>query len=229
MSQPDLVPPGRFGVSRRVLTIWACAAVCMAAFTLDMLHKPDRPDTPSSLQGPHLVMIGVWAALGAVYAWMRWRPRKAYDAAAVRPRAEAFQAKRWRLLLALGGYVGLLLTPLAAYEAMRLRPDVTVIDRLFDLTLFLGPCALTLGVMTSGIYSKQWGRVVDDELTASHRARAFAAGFGVAVCVGGAGVAAILFQTAWAPATLPIVIGLGVATAATRFALLERAAQVAGD
>jgi hypothetical protein len=159
---------------------------------------------------------------------MRWRPRKPFDAVAVRPKAEAFQAKRWRLLLLLAGYVSLVMAPLAAYETLQLRPDATLVDRLFDLVLFLAPCALTLGLMTTGIYSKAWGRVVDDELTASHRARAFGTGFAVALVAGAAGVAAILFEPTWAPAALPVVIGLGVAASATRFALLERAAQIAG-
>jgi len=229
VSQPDLVPPGRFGASRRVLTISACAAVCIAAFVWDMLQKPQHPDTPSSLQTPHLVMLGVWAGLGLVYAWMRWRPRKAYDAVAVRPKTEAFQAKRWRLLLLLAGYVGLLATPFAAYEAMQLKSDATAIDRLFDLVLFLGPCALTLGLMTSGLYSKAWGRVVDDELTANHRSRAFGTGFAIVMATGAVALAAVLFQASWAPAALISVLGPGVAAAAIRFALLERAALIAGD
>jgi hypothetical protein len=228
MSQPNLTPPARFGGSRRTLILWSGAAVCLAVFAWDMLQKP-HPDDGASLQTSHLIMLGVWAGLGLVYAWMRWRPRKPYDAFAVRPKAEAFQTKRWRLLLVLAGYVGLTLTPLAAYEMLRLRPDATMVDRLFDLVLFLGPCALTIGVMTSGIYSKAWGRVVDDELTVSHRARAFGTGFAVALGAGALGVAAILFQSAWAPAALPVVIGLGVAAAAMRFALLERAAQTAGS
>jgi len=225
MSQPDLTPPTRFG--RRNLIVMASAAVCVAVIVWDMLQKP-HPDSGASEQTTHLIMLGVWAGIGLAYAWVRWRPRKPYDAVALRPKAEAFQAKRWRLLLLLAGYVGLVLTPLAAYEALRLPADATVVDRLFDLVLFLAPCALTLGVMTSGIYSRAWGRVVDDELTASHRARAFGAGFGVAFVAGAAGVAATLFQSAWAPAALPVVIGLGVTAAAIRFALLERAAQVAG-
>lgn len=228
MSQSDPNPPAGFGRSRRTLAVWAATAACMAAFAWDMLTTPQHPDTPGTLETTHLIILGVWAGLGLVYAWMRWRPRKPYDPAAVRPKAEAFQVKRWRLLLALAVYIGLVMTPYAAFKALSLRPNATVIDRLFDLVLFLGPCALTLGVMTSVIYSKAWGRVVDDELTASHRARALEAGFAVAIAVGAAGVSAMLFEATWAPAALVAVIGLGVAAAAVRFALLERAAQVAG-
>jgi hypothetical protein len=228
MSQSDFTPPPSLGRPRRPLILWVLAVTLTAIFAWNMLQRHDQPDTPGEMQLSHLIMLGVWGGLGLVYAWMRWRPRKPYDAVAVRPKAEAFQAKRWRLLLLLAGYVGLVLTPFAAYETLRLRPDATAIDRLFDIVLFIGPCALTLGLMTSGIYSKAWGRVVDDELTASHRAQAFATGFAVALVAGAGGIAAILFQPAWAPATLPVVIGLGVAASATRFALLERAAQVAG-
>jgi hypothetical protein len=228
MSQSDLTPPPSVGRPRRPLILWAVAAASIAIFAWNMLQRHDQPDTPGEMQLSHLIMLGVWGGLGLVYAWMRWRPRKPYDAVAVRPKAEAFQAKRWRLLLVFAGYIGFMLTPLGAYEALHLRQAATVIDRLFDLVLFVGPCALALGLMTSGIYSKQWGRVVDDELTVSHRARAFSTGFAVALVAGAGGVATILFQPAWAPATLPLVIGLGVAASATRFALLERAAQVAG-
>lgn len=225
MSQPDLTPPAPWRSRHRVI-VWAAMAICLAVVAWDTL-QPHRPDTPAEEQTTHLVILGVWAGLGLAYAWMRWRPRKPYDPQAVRPKVEAFQVKRWRLLLAFAVYIGFMLTPLAAYEAMRLRPGATIVDRLFDLVLFLGPCALTLGIMTSGIYSKAWGKVVDDELTGSHRARAFGTGFAVAMLAGAGGLAALLFQPTWAPAAAALPITLGVAAAAARFALLERAAQVA--
>jgi hypothetical protein len=82
--------------------------------------------------------------------------------------------------------------------------------------------------MTSWLYSRAWGAVVDDELTASHRARAFSLGFGVMAAVGAAALIAVFFRPDFAAAGLPLALGLGVAAAAARFALLERAAMVDG-
>jgi hypothetical protein len=57
--------------------------------------------------------------------------------------------------------------------------------------------------------------VVDDELTASHRARAFSLDFAVMMVVGAAGLLTLLFRPDLGPAALPIVIGLGVAASAS--------------
>src|SRR6185312_409102 len=100
----------------------------------------------------------------------------------------------------LAGYVAFMLVPLTAYEALAVKPATTPIDRLFKAVLFLAPCALTLGVMTSGIYSRAWGALVDDELTASHRTRAFSLGFGVVAAIGGAAMLASFFRPDLAPA-----------------------------
>jgi hypothetical protein len=56
----------------------------------------------------------------------------------------------------LAAYVGILLTPMTAVEALEVTPVTTTIDRLFKEALFLAPCGLTLGVMTGGIYSRAW-------------------------------------------------------------------------
>ena len=228
MPQLEPIPSGAVAPNgshmRRNLILAACAVVCLAVFAADMLGKPHE-DAGSS-ETTHLIMILTWAALGLAYAWMRWRPRKPYDPVTVRPRAEAFQVKRWRLLVVLAAYLGLVLVPLAASEALRLKAADTALDRLFDAVLFLAPCALTVGVMTSGIYSRAWGAVVDDELTASHRARAFALGFGVAAVAGAAGFVTTLFRPDLDPAVLPAVIGFATAAAALRFALLERGGQL---
>jgi putative transcriptional regulator len=54
--------------------------------------------------------------------------------------------------------------------------------------------------MTSWLYSRAWGAVVDDELTASHRARAFSLGFGVMAAVGAAALIAVFFRPDFAAA-----------------------------
>jgi hypothetical protein len=171
----------------------------------------------------HLVTLGAWAAIAFVFVWQRWRPRKAYDRATVRTRAEAFQAKRWIWLVAASTFIAALLIPLAIWQAIRPEPG-DVIDHLFEATLFLGPCALTLGMMTTAIYSRQWGAVVDDELTAAHRASAFGLGFATLLAAGAAAYVTALLRPEWALAALPPVIGAPVVVAALRFALLERAA-----
>lgn len=209
---------------RLMLLLMALGGVAGGALFLAL--SPDRPEGHSNVAD--LLALGAWAVIGCAYAWVRWRPRKAYDAAVTRPKAEAFQAKRWALLLLLAGYVAFMLVPLTAYEALAAKTAVTSIDRLFKAVLFLAPCGLTLGVMTSGIYSRAWGALVDDELTASHRARAFSLGFGVVAAIGAAGVLAGFFRPDLAPAALPVALGLGVAAAAARFALLERAAMADG-
>ena len=213
---------------RRMLLIVALGGIVGGALfmALSPSHSDGHADGHSDLAD--LIVLGFWSLIGCAYAWMRWRPRKAYDAVAVRPKAEAFQAKRWALMLLLAGYVGILLTPMTAVEALAVTPATTTIDRLFKAALFLAPCGLTLGVMTSGIYSRAWGAVVDDELTASHRARAFSFGFAVMAVVGAAALLTLFFRPDLGPAALPIVIGLGVAASGVRFALLERSAMTDG-
>lgn len=208
----------------RALALWAAivAVAGLAGGAAFMALVPDRSELRDDQAD--LLVLGTWLVIGAAYAWMRWRPRKAYDAVAVRPKTEAFQAKRWRLMLLLAGYLGLALTPLSAFEALQVTPATTWIDRLFKAVLFLAPCGLTLGVMTSGIYSRAWGALVDDELTATHRARAFSLGFSVTVATGALALLVVMFRPDLGPAALPVVIGLGVASAGARFALLERAA-----
>ena len=208
----------------RMLLVMALGGIAGGAIfgTLSLGGSESRSDLAD------LITLGVWLLIACAYAWMRWRPRKAYDAAAVRPKAEAFQAKRWALLLLLAGYVAVMLTPLTVFEALKVTVATSPIDRLFKAVLFLAPCGLTLGVMTSGIYSRAWGAVVDDELTASHRARAFSLGFGVMAAVGALALIAVFFRPDLAAAALPAALGLGVAAAAVRFALLERAAMADG-
>lgn len=176
----------------------------------------------------HAVSIAAWVVLAGVFAWQRWRPRKSYDRTALRARTEAFQAKRWLWLVIASVFIALFLVPVAVWEGMRPEPGETPIDRLFKAILFLGPCALTLGMMTTTIYSRQWSDVVDDELTAAHRARAFGLGFVVLLVVGAAAYVTALLQPAWALAALPPVVGAPVVAAALRFALLERAAAQGG-
>lgn len=208
----------------RTLMLWAAVVgiAGMAGGGAFMALVPGRSQVRDDQAD--LLVLGTWFVIGAAYAWMRWRPRKPYDAVAVRRKTEAFQAKRWRLMLLLAAYVGVVLTPLTGFEALEVTAATSWIDRLFKAVLFLAPCGVMLGVMTSGIYSRAWGAVVDDELTASHRARAFSLGFGVAVAAGALALLAVMFRPDLGPAALPAVIGLGVAAAGARFALLERAA-----
>lgn len=221
MSQtPELAEP-RASRPRRTRLFWA-AIVLLFVGVAGAALAPGRGE-PRDDQAD-LLLIGVWFVIGCAYAWMRWRPRRAYDVVDVRPKAEAFQAKRWALMLLLSAYVGLVLTPLTAHEALGLTPAATVADRLFKAVLFLAPCGLTLGVMTSGIYSRAWGALVDDELTISNRTRAFGFGFAVAIAAGAIVLLIVMFRPDLSVATLPVVIGLGVAGAGARFALLERAA-----
>jgi hypothetical protein len=214
---------------RRNLWLWALvvAGSGLAGGLLFAWLGPDR----ASAKGPtiaHAVALVGWAAMGLGFAWMRWRPRKAYDRAAARARIEAFQAKRWVWLVAMSLFIALLLTPLAIWQAVRPDAADTPIDRLFDAGLFLGPCALTLGMMTTAIYSREWGAVVDDELTAAHRSSAFGLGFVALLVAGATAYVTALLRPEWALAALPPVVGAPVVVAALRFALLERAAAQGG-
>jgi hypothetical protein len=164
--------------------------------------------------------------LPLAYAWNRFRRRAPYDQETSAGRAaEAFQFKRYRLLFVLAVYIGGVLVPIAALNALQLTLRASLVDRVFDAVLLLGPCALAIGVMTSAIYSKTVGAAIDDELTALHRAHAFNFGFGVFLGVGAAALVAAMIQPAWALPAIPIVIGAGVTGMTLRFALLERAAQ----
>jgi hypothetical protein len=204
----------------RTLALWAAFAATLVGLAFLAL----LPDKSSSRDDTaDLVVLAAWGVLGLCYAWMRFRPRKAYDETA-RPRAEAFQGKRAMLLMLCAGYVGLMLTPMMAYEAEVRMAHASVVDRLFYAALFLGPCGLVLGLITTGIYSRQWGVLVDDELTLVHRARSLQMGFWMFVALGAAAYVTALFQPAWAMGAIPVVIGLSIAAAGFRFALLERAA-----
>ena len=223
--QPDPALEPRL---RRNLWIWGLVTLGsgLGGGLLFMWLGEDR--SAGGLTIAHGLTIGAWAALAGVFAWQRWRPRTSYDRAAFRAKTEAFQAKRWLWLVMASAFIALFLVPLAVWEGVRPEPNETPIDRLFKATLFLGPCALTLGMMTTAIYSREWSAVVDDELTAAHRARAFGLGFVALLVVGAAAYVTALLQPAWALAALPPVIGAPMVVAALRFALLERAAAQGG-
>ena len=210
---------------RRNIWVWALVVAgsgLAGGFLFAWVGSEHAPSGAPTIA--HAVVIAGWAAIALSFAWMRWRPRKAYDRLAVRARAEAFQAKRWVWLVAMSAFIALLLTPLAVWEAVRPEAGETLIDRLFKATLFLGPCALVLGMMTTTIYSRAWSAVVDDELTAAHRSSAFGMGFVTLLVAGAAAYVTALLHPAWALAALPPVVGAPVVVAALRFALLERAA-----
>ena len=229
---PSLNPPANPGrwSQRRVIGL-AAVLTGLAGFAVLML-SPDHggPASRGEELATHLVVLAAWCLiLPLAFAWNRYLRRTAYDQeATARPAAETFQSKRYWLLIVIALYIGAVMTPVVADMAAHLSPATTVVDRLFDAVLLLGPCALAVGLMTSAIYPKSMGRAIDDELTAQHRARAFNFGFGVFLASGGAGFAAALLQPAWALPAAPIVIGVSVSAMALRFALLERAAQQAG-
>jgi hypothetical protein len=189
-----------------------------------MLPSSDRASVSDHA---YLIVLMLWAGLGLAFAWMRFRPRKPYDEAAARPKAEAFQAKRAVLLLVSAIYIAAVVTPMTVYETLFRLGQATLVGRLFDAGLFLAPCGLAIGLITTGVYSRQWGRLVDDELTLANRAAAFRTGFMAFAAVGAAAFVAVLFKPEWAVAALASAIGLSVAAASVRFALLERAAATA--
>lgn len=213
----DLSGPRR----ARTLAIWAAFAAMLGAAVYACLI-PDRASGSDDVV--HVVALVAWGLLALAYAWMRYRPRKPYDETAVRPRAEAFQAKRARLLILCAAYVAVLLTPLVVYETLFKLAHATLVDRVFYAAFFLGPCGLVIGLITTGLYSRAWGAVVDDELTFANRAKALRAGFASSATLGAAAYATILLRPDWAPGAIPLVIGLSVAVAGLRFALLELAA-----
>jgi hypothetical protein len=214
---------------RRNLWIWSAVVIGSGLAGGLLFAWLGRDGASASGEGTaHAVAIGAWVVLGLCFAWMRWRPRGAYDRTAVRARAEAFQAKRWVWLVMASLFIALVLVPFGVWHALRPEPDAMPIDRLFEATLFLGPCALTLGMMTTTIYSREWSAVVDDELTAAHRASAFGLAFVTLLVAGGAAYITALQRPEWALAALAPVVGLPVAVAALRFALLERAAAQGG-
>src|ERR1700677_775204 len=145
--QPSTAHPASAAAwARRGLFLLIGAAIAAAVLVNGLTDH----DQGGGVSDPaHLITLAAWGALALAYAWMRWRPRRPYDAAAVRSKTEAFQAKRWRLLMLLAGYLAFLMVPLGAVEALRLRPMDTAIDRLFDAVLLLAPCGLTLGLMTN--------------------------------------------------------------------------------
>jgi len=213
------VPLGRGRLVRNAAIV-ACALALAGGIALLAL-KPKGEFLGDN--GDYLVMLAAWGLLALVYAWNRYRPRAPYGAAS-RPKTEAFQAKRWRLLLLCVGYLALLVVPISVSQGLRPDPAATPVKHIFFCVLFLAPCALVVGLMTSAIYSKAWGAAVDDELTLANRAGAFRWGFMTLLGAGGLAYVAALFHPDWALALLPAVMGLGVAAAGLRFALLERAA-----
>ncbi len=226
------VPTDRAPEQRQRRNLWVWGLVTIGSGLAGGLLFSWFGEDRAGAGGPtyaHALVIVAWVALAFCFVWMRWRPRKAYDRTAVRARTEAFQAKRWVWLVAMSVFISLLLTPLAVWHAIRPDPADTLVDRLFEATLFLGPCALTLGMMTTTIYSREWGEVVDDELTAAHRASAFAMGFVALLVAGAAAYITALLRPDWGLAVLPPLVAAPLVVAALRFALLERAAAQADD
>jgi hypothetical protein len=210
---------------RNRIFLLAAAAAAFAVAALALLFDHDRSIEPGASDASHLVIVGVWVVIAAAFLVRRYWPRSPYDQeATMRPRSERFQGKRWRLLLLISTFVGVVLTPLAMVESLRPIATGSVADRLYFAVMMLGPCGLLVGVMTGGAYSRAVGAAVDDELTDAHRASAFKAGFIVFTLTGFAAYLVALFQSTWAIACLQAVLGLTLAAAGARFALLERAA-----
>ncbi|HEX3919550.1 MAG TPA: hypothetical protein VHW60_19605 [Caulobacteraceae bacterium] len=219
-------PLSRFTGPRRVRTLLMCVAI--GGIVGGVAFTALGSDGASGISDrAYLVVLMLWVGLGLGFAWMRFRPRKPYDEAATRPKAEAFQAKRAALLLVCAAYIAAVVTPMTIYEALYRLGQATLVGRLFDAGLFLAPCGLAIGLITTGVYSREWGRLVDDELTLAYRAAAFKAGFAVFAALGAAAFALVLFRPEWAVAALAAVLGLSVTAASVRFALLERAAAAA--
>ena len=218
------IAPNRPRLVRRPL-FWGAllllaAAIAMLAFIPD--RSPPRDDQAD------LVVLASWAAIAAAYAWMRFRPRQPYSDAA-RPRAEAFQAKRARLLILCTGYLALVMTPLEIWEILTRLVRASLADRLFYAVMFIGPCGLVLGLVTTGIYSRQWSALVDDELSLANRLRALRTGFWVFAGLGAVALVASLLRPEWAVAAIPAVAGPAIAATGVRFAVLERAAAGADE
>ena len=213
------IEPTRTSRVRRPL-LW-CGAFLLAA-TLGVLVSLPGPSRARDDQADLLVLVS-WVAIAGAYAWMRFRPRKPYGDAA-RPKAEAFQAKRARLLILCAGYLGLVVTPMVIFETLTRLPHASVADRLFYAAMFLGPCGLVLGLVTTGIYSRQWSALVDDELSLTHRLSAIRTGFWVFAALGAPALVVSLLRPEWAVAAIPTVAGPAVAAAGFQFALLELAA-----
>ncbi|HEY1750917.1 MAG TPA: hypothetical protein VGG29_06620 [Caulobacteraceae bacterium] len=171
----------------------------------------------------HLVVLGSWVVLAGAYAWMRFRPRKPYGDAA-RPKSEAFQRKRARLLILCAGYLALVVTPMEIWQSLTSLAHASTVDRIFYAAMFIGSSALVLGLVTTGIYSRQWSALVDDELSLANRLAAFRAGFWVFAGLGATALVVSFLRPEWAVAAIPAVAGPAVAAAGLRFALLERAA-----
>ena len=210
---------------RKRLILLGLAALAGAAAVVAFLLSPGQSAETGMSETGHILVLAAWLVICVAFAFNRFRPRAPYDSeTAMRPRSEMFQAKRWRLLFTISLFVAVVLVPLSAIESLRPIAGGSAWDRLYFAVLLLGPCGLLIGVMTGGAYSRAVGAAVDDELTDAHRASAFRTGFGMFAASGFAAYVTALFRPDWAIATLPAVLGLGLAAAGLRFALLERAA-----
>ncbi len=217
-AHPPIQPPRPYRFGRPALWVGLlllAAAIAVLAVIPD--HSPARDDQVD------LVVLVSWAVIGGVYAWMRFRPREPYSDAA-RPKSEAFQGKRARLLILCAGYLALIMTPLEISEILTRLAHASLVDRLFYAVMFIGPCGLVLGLVTTGIYSRQWSALVDDELSLAHRLTALRTGFWVFAGLGAVALVVSLLRPEWAVAAIPAVAGPAIAATGLRFALLERAA-----
>ena len=213
------IEPSRLRRVRRPL-LWGAVFLFFAALAV-LVVMPGPSQTRDDQAD--LVVLASWAVIAGAYAWMRFRPRQPYTDAA-RPKAEAFQGKRTRLLILCAGYLALVMTPLEISEILTRLARASLADRLFYAAMFIGPCGLVLGLVTSGIYSRQWSALVDDELSLANRLRALRTGFWMFAGLGAVALVVSLLRPEWAVATIPAVAGPAIAATGVRFALLERAA-----
>jgi hypothetical protein len=220
---PPIEPPRPRRVRRPLF--WLAIFLLAAALAV-LVAIPGRSQARDDQAD--LVVLASWAVIAGAYAWMRFRPRQPYRDSA-RPRAEAFQAKRARLLILCAGYLALVMTPLEIWETLTHLARASLADRLFYAAIFIGPCGLVLGLVTTGIYSRQWSALVDDELSLAHRLSALRTGFWVFAGLGAVALVAALLEPQWAVAAIPAVAGPAIAATGARFALVELAAAGADE
>jgi hypothetical protein len=213
---------------RRTLILVSAAVACLAAGLLLTLGDKSPTNGQGHTDLDHVVVLAAWALIGAGYLFAHFRPRRETDAA-ILARADVLSAKRARMLLLNAGFVGFALTPLSVFEALRLKADASVVDRLFDAVLFLGPAAVTVALITGFTFSRSVGAAVEDELTSANRSDAIRLGFAAALAVGAAGYVAALLRPEWALAAVPLTLGVGVTVAGLRFAQLEQRAADGAD
>lgn len=215
---------------RKIIAIGVAAGLFVAAAMILTALSLADPAHWGGSDPSRLLILAIWGAIFAAYAVQRYRPAPPYDSETLmRPRAEAFQTKRARLLMLNAMFVGLAMTPLMVMIVTDLKPTATVVDRLYDAVVFLAPCAVTLGLMTGLAHSKAVGAAVDDELTAANRARALGLGFAVFAGLSALALIIAMLRPAWALAASVPPIGLGVAAAGARFARLEQTSAVEGS